>query len=98
MVASQYLTESFLTVYQVRFQCKWHKPDGHLESPHTAACQTQQATSDFPAANFGPCKIFVNSVKSGKQGQRVTVYDQDVNSWIGYCQSETDLWLISSPD
>ena len=34
--------------------------------------------------------------KSGEQGQRVTVYDQDVDNLISYCQSETDLWLISS--
>ena len=42
-------------------------------------------------------EIFVSSVKSGEQGQRVTVYNQDINNLISYCQSEMNLWLISFP-
>ena len=89
---------SFLANYWVRFQYKRHNPGGPLESSRAAVCRTWPARSGFRAADFGPRRIFVSSVKSGEQGQRVRVYDQGVNSLINYCQSETDLWVISHPN
>ena len=59
----------------------------------------QLARSGFRAANCGPGTIFFQLGKEWWTGHRVTYCsNEDVNTLIYYCQSETDLWLISSPN
>ena len=96
--SSHYLTRKFPRCLSGQIPVQKTQTDGPMESPHAAAYRTWPESSGFRVANCGPRKIFVISVKSGEQGQRGTVYDQDVNYSIHYCQSETDLWLSSSPN